>query len=119
VRFLTAAALALCACATRPEPEPAPPMGPPISVIHVHSWPPGMAVELDEEFVGITPCQVPVRTTEDFTWPGRHVVVMRCRPVTGGRADIKYWRPGQRVPQRVLFSLPWAPAPRPATALVR
>lgn len=42
-------------------------MGPPAAVVNVHSWPPGMAVELDEEFVGATRCQVPVRTADDGT----------------------------------------------------
>ncbi len=62
---------------------------------------------------------MPVRTTKDISWPALHLAVMKCKPPAGRLPDVKMWWRGKRVPQRVLFSLQWAPVSRPAAALVR
>jgi hypothetical protein len=86
------ASLLLAACATAPEPKPEPLTAPKARAMAVHSVPTGMMVNVDNEWVGITPC-----------------VIMLPADSTGGLQSTKMWWPGQRIPSRVVFTLPWAP----------
>ena len=112
-RILIILAAALAGCATAPEPKPEPPTAPKARAMAVHSIPSGMMVMVDDEWSGITPCVVmlPADSTGGFVGP--LLTIIKAVPVTGGLPDTKIWWPGQRIPSRVVFSLPWAP-PQPA-----
>ena len=102
-------ALALAACATTPEPKPEPPTAPKARAMAVHSVPTGMMVTVNDEWVGITPCTImlPADSTGGFTGP--LLTIIEAVPVTGGLQSTKMWWPKQRIPSRVVFTLPWAP----------
>jgi hypothetical protein len=100
--------LLLCACATVP-PKPEPPEAPRARAMAVHSLPTGCMVELNGEWVGITPCHVMIPADSTGGFQGPDLSVMKVIPVTGGIGDIKIWWPGQRIPSRAVFNLPWAP----------
>jgi hypothetical protein len=106
------ASLLLAACAT-PEPKPAAPTAPRARAVAVHSIPTGMMVMVDEEWVGITPCVIMLPADSDGGFKGPLLTVIKAVPVTGGLHDTKIWWPGQRIPSRTVFTLPWAP-PQPA-----
>ena len=108
-----AAAVLLAGCATTPEPKPEPPTAPKARAMAVHSIPSGMMVMVNDEWSGITPCTImlPADSTGGFVGP--LLTIIKAVPVTGGLPDTKIWWPGQRIPSRVVFSLPWAP-PQPA-----
>ena len=105
---LLSISLLLCACATVP-PKLEPPTAPRARAMAVHSIPTGCMVELNGEWSGITPCTImlPADSTGGFTGP--LLTIIKAVPVTGGLPDTKIWWPGQRIPSRVVFSLPWAP----------
>ena len=111
--ILLLASLLLCACATAPEPKPEPPTAPKARAMAIHSIPTGCMVTVNEEWVGITPCVImlPADSTGGFTGP--LLTIIEAVPVTGGLQSTKMWWPKQRIPSRVVFSLPWAP-PQPA-----
>lgn len=100
--------LLLCACATVP-PKPEPPEAPRARAMAVHSLPTGCLVELNGEWVGITPCVVMILSDSTGGFRGSDLKVMKVEPVTGGLGDIKMWWPGQRIPSRSVFRIPWAP----------
>lgn len=111
-------ALALAGCAT-PEPPPYVPTAPKARAVAVHSVPTGMLVMVDEEWSGITPCIVMLPCDSAGGFKGPLLTIMKAMPVSGGLPDTKIWWPGQRVPSRVVFMLPWAPAqPRKKADLV-
>lgn len=105
---LLSISLLLCACATVP-PKPEPPTPPKAKAMAVHSIPTGCMVELNGEWVGITPCYVMLPEDGYGGFRGPDLNVMKVVPVTGGIGDIKIWWPGQRIPSRAVFNLPWAP----------
>jgi hypothetical protein len=111
--FSIYAAVLLAGCATAPEPKPEPPTAPKARAMAVHSIPSDMMVMVDDEWAGITPCTImlPADSTGGFVGP--LLTIIKAVPVTGGLPDTKIWWPGQRIPSRVVFSLPWAP-PQPA-----
>jgi hypothetical protein len=112
-RILIILAAALAGCATAPEPKPEPPEAPRARAMAVHSIPTGMMVMVDEEWAGITPCVVMIPADSTGGFVGPLLTIIKAVPVTGGLHETKIWWPGQRIPSRVVFSLPWAP-PQPA-----
>ena len=114
--ILLLASLLLCACTTAPEPKPEPPTAPKARAMAVHSIPTGCMVTVNEEWVGITPCVImlPADSTGGFTGP--LLTIIEAVPVTGGLQSTKMWWPKQRIPSRVVFSLPWAPTQPPKKA---
>jgi hypothetical protein len=106
------ASLLLAACATTPEPKPFVPTAPKARAMAVHSIPTGMMVMVNEEWVGITPCVImlPADSNGGFTGP---LTIIDAVPITGGLQSTKMWWQRQRIPSRVVFTLPWAP-PQPA-----
>jgi hypothetical protein len=46
-------------------------------------------------------------STGGFTGP--LLTIIEAVPVTGGLQSTKMWWPKQRIPSRVVFTLPWAP----------
>jgi PEGA domain len=107
-RLALFASLILCACATAP-PKPEPPEAPRARAMAVHSIPTGCLVDLNGEWVGITPCTVMIPSDSAGGFRGVDLRVMKVEPVTGGLGDIKTWWPGQRIPARSVFRIPWAP----------
>ena len=107
--FSICAALLLAACVTAPEPKPEPPTAPRARAMAVHSLPTGCMVELNGEWVGITPCHVMIPADDTGGFQGPDLSVIKVIPVTGGIGDIKIWWPGQRIPSRAVFNIPWAP----------
>jgi hypothetical protein len=89
------ASLLLAACATAPEPKPEPLTAPKARAMAVHSVPTGMMVNVDNEWVGITPCVImlPADSTGGFTGP--LLTVIEAVPVTGGLQSTKMWWPGR------------------------
>jgi len=112
-RILIILAAALAGCATAPEPKPEPPTAPKARAMAVHSIPTGMMVMVNEEWVGITPCVIMLPADSDGGFKGPLLTMIDAVPVTGGLKSTKIWSPGQRIPSRVVFTLPWAP-PQPA-----
>ncbi len=105
-------ACALCACATlTPPPEPVVRKAQPIAKIDVRSIPTGCVVELNDEYLGVTPLEVVVDTTDSGNWASQgigSVFVMRCSMPDGDGWEQKVWYPGHPVPKRVLFRIPGA-----------
>jgi hypothetical protein len=114
-RTFTILALALAGCATV-EPPPYVPTAPKARAMAVHSVPTGMLVMVNEEWAGITPCVVMLPEDGTGGFEGPLLTIMKAVPVTGGIPDTKIWWPGQRIPSRVVFMLPWAPAQPPKKA---
>jgi hypothetical protein len=114
-RTFTILALALGGCATA-EPPPYVPTAPKARAMAVHSVPTGMMVMVNEEWAGITPCVVMLPEDGTGGFEGPLLTIMKAVPVTGGIPDTKIWWPGQRVPSRVVFMLPWAPPQPPKKA---
>ena len=114
-RTFTILALALAGCATV-EPPPYVPTAPKARAMAVHSVPTGMMVMVNEEWAGITPCVVMLPEDGAGGFEGPLLTIMKAVPVTGGIPDTKIWWPGQRVPSRVVFMLPWAPPQPPKKA---
>lgn len=112
-RILIILAASLAGCATTPEPKPEPPTAPKARAMAVHSIPTGMMVMVNEEWAGITPCAVMIPADSTGGFIGPLLTIIKAVPVTGGLHETKIWWPGQRIPSRVVFSLPWAP-PQPA-----
>ena len=75
----------------------------------VHSVPTGMMVNVDNEWVGITPCVIMLPDDGEGGFKGPLLTVIEAVPVTGGLQSTKMWWPKQRIPSRVVFTLPWAP----------
>jgi hypothetical protein len=113
-RFLFSiyAAVLLAGCATVP-PKPEPPTAPKARAMAVHSMPTGCMVMVNEEWAGITPCVIMLPDDGKGGFKGPLLTIIKAVPVTGGIPDTKIWWPGQRIPSRVVFMLPWAP-PQPA-----
>ena len=101
------ASLLLAGCATAPEPYV--PTAPKARAMAVHSVPTGMMVMVDDEWAGITPCTIMLPDDGAGGFKGPLLTIIKAVPVTGGIPDTKIWWPGQRIPSRVVFMLPWAP----------
>lgn len=107
-RFLvTLAATALVAC-TSPEPpkDAVVRKAEEVGTIHVHSLPPGCFVELNNEFMGVTPVTIRVPSYEG-QWKGSMYDVHRLRVSMprGGGYEEKRWQAWEDVPERVVFRI--------------
>ena len=107
-----AVVLGLCGCETlTPPPEPAVRKAQPIVKIDVRSIPTGCVVELNGEYLGVTPLEVVVDATESGNWASQgigSVFVVKCSMPDGDGWEQKVWYPGHPVPKRVLFRIPGA-----------
>jgi hypothetical protein len=112
LRLCAALCVALCACETlQPPPEPAVRRAQPIAKIDVRSIPARCVVELNDEFLGLTPLEVVIDATESGNWASQgigSVFVLRCSTFDGEAWEQKVWYPGNPVPKRVLFRIPGA-----------
>jgi len=104
------AALILTACVTAPEPEVR--VADPVKTIDIRSWPPGLVVELNGEYLGTTPLDVVVNSTRSGNWTTdlgfqKAIILRASTPDTAGWEQ-KVWYPGERIPSRVLFRIPGA-----------
>jgi hypothetical protein len=111
-RLLLAAQAATCLTAcTNPEPhkDAIVRRAKEVSAIHVHSLPPGCFVELNNEFLGVTPLTIRVPSYEG-NWSGDvgkwHV--LRASIPRGRGHDQRAWRTGDPVPKRVVLRVPGA-----------
>jgi hypothetical protein len=94
-----------------PPPQPAVRKAQPIAKIDVRSIPTGCVVELNDEYLGVTPLEVVVDATESGNWASQgfgSVFVMKCSRPDGDGWEQKVWYPGDRIPSRVLFPIPGA-----------
>ena len=111
-RSCAALCLCLCACETfKPPPEPDVRRAQPIAKIDVRSIPTRCVVELNNEYLGMTPLEVVVDATESGNWTSEgigSVYVMRCSMPDGNGWEQKVWYPGNSVPKRILFRIPGA-----------
>ena len=104
------AVIALCfsACTT-PKPEPVVRKAEEVTAIRVHSLPPGCFVELNNEFLGVTPLTIRVPSYEGG-WRGRfgdwHTLRASIPRNTG--YDQRSWKTGDRVPKQVVLRVPGA-----------
>ena len=103
--------LLLSACASAPEPEVR--TADPVKTIDIRSWPSGLVVELNGEYVGTTPLELVVNTTRYGVWTaeysrGYSPIIMRASTPDTSGWEQKIWYPGDRVPSRVLFRIPGA-----------
>jgi hypothetical protein len=107
--------LGLCACETfTPQSEPVVRKAQPIAKIDVRSMPARCVIELNDEYLGITPLEVVVDATESGNWASQgigSVFVLRCSTFDGEAWEQKVWYPGNPVPKRVLFRIPGATQP--------
>jgi len=111
-RLLLLLSLLLSAgCATAPEPEVR--TADPVKTIDIRSWPPGLVIELNGEYIGTTPVELVVNTTRSGVWTSEYSrgfspIVMRASTPDAAGWEQKYWYPGDRIPSRVLFRIPGA-----------
>jgi len=88
-----------------------------VETIKIVSLPTGCVVEVNGEYMGITPLVLRVPSTPDGRWRGTAdgVYVMRVSTLNGRTGETKYWRGGQGIPSRLLFRPPAAQAATPDT----
>jgi len=111
VRNLIAISLGalLVGCQTMVPPEPEVRTARPIAKIDICSSPPGCVVELNNEYLGVTPLELVVEANTHGTWTGTVFdapYFMRCSMPDGNGWEQKVWRPGDRIPSRILFRIP-------------
>jgi hypothetical protein len=103
--------LLFAGCVSAPEPEVR--TADPVKTIDIRSWPSGLVVELNGEYVGTTPLELVVNTTRSGNWTadfarGFSPIIMRASTPDTSGWEQKIWYPGDRVPSRVLFRIPGA-----------
>jgi len=103
--------LLLAACASGPEPEVR--TADPVKTIVIRSWPSGLVIELNGEYIGTTPVELVVNTTKSGVWTAEYgrgfsPIIMRASTSDASGWEQKVWYPGDRIPSRVLFRIPGA-----------
>jgi starvation-inducible outer membrane lipoprotein len=111
VRPLLIFAVLLSACVTAPDPEVR--VAEPVRTIDIRSWPPGLVLELNGEYLGTTPLELVVNATKSGNWTTEYSgvykpVVLRASTRDSSGWEQKIWWPGERIPSRVLFRIPGA-----------
>ena len=101
----------LSACVTAPEPEVR--TADPVKTIDIRSWPSGLVVELNGEYIGTTPLELVVNTTRYGVWTadygrGFSPIILRASTPDAAGWEQKVWYPGDRIPSRILFRIPGA-----------
>lgn len=106
--LLAAAAVTACTT-TEPDEEAVVKRAQEVTPIHVHSLPPGCFVELNNEFMGVTPITIRVPSYEG-KWTGTMYELNRLRVSMprGGGFEEKSWFGYDRIPARVVFRIPGA-----------
>jgi len=104
-------AILLSGCASAPEPEVR--TADPVKTIDIRSWPSGLVVELNGEYVGTTPLELVVNTTRYGVWTaeygrGYSPIILRASTPDAAGWEQKIWYPGDRIPSRILFRIPGA-----------
>jgi hypothetical protein len=110
IRLAFPLALLIAAC-TNPEPDKDAVVrrAKEVSAIHVHSLPPGCFVELNNEFMGVTPVTIRVPSYEgDWSGDFGQYHIMRVSIPRARGHDQKFWQTGDPVPKRVVFRIPGA-----------
>ena len=107
MKHTTILALLLAGCAATPPPEPEPPPAPTsrVMTISIAALPPGSLIYKNSEFLGTAPLDLTIRARPNGTWAYTaqiQAVVPHC---TTSFQRITY-RPGHRVPTRLLFRVP-------------
>lgn len=110
-RTILLLAFLVTSCATTPEREVR--VAEAVKTIDIRSWPPGLVVELNGEYVGTTPLALVVNTTRYGVWTADYSrsfspIVMRVSTPDASGWEQKVWYPGDRIPSRVLFRIPGA-----------
>jgi hypothetical protein len=99
----------LAACAT-PPPEPSiVRKAEEVTAVRIHSLPPGCFVELNNEFMGVTPLTIRVPSYKG-NWSGgfgQYHILRVSIPRARGHEQ-KFWRTGDPVPKQVVFRIPGA-----------
>ncbi len=97
--------MALTGCQT-PEPEPEAPVrkAQEVTAVHVHSLPPGCFIELNNEFLGVTPMTIRVPSYEG-KWRGSMYELNRLRVSMprGGGLEEKNWFGYDRISISIVF----------------
>jgi hypothetical protein len=109
---LAALTVALVGCATGPEPEPVPEVEHFREVL-VQTIPRGGYVERNNEYIGVAPIKVRVRTSEGGYPRGVSTVIRATDTPTGGYVWRRLQR-GEPVPERMLLDIRPFLEPRPA-----
>jgi hypothetical protein len=106
--LLVPALLAACS-APQPQPEPIVRKAEEVTAVRIHSLPPGCFVELNNEFMGVTPLTIRVPSHRG-TWDGRPYGwhTLRVSIPRGRGHDQRTWRTGDPVPRRVVLRVPGA-----------
>lgn len=83
---------------------------PPLFTTKIASIPLGQVVELNNEYLGLTPLELVLPGTSGGKWEGGVMdhYVMRCSTPDNQTWEMKRWRGGDRIPTRVLFRPPGA-----------
>lgn len=112
-RALLPLLLVLCTagCSTVPEPEVR--TADPVKTIQIQSWPPGLILELNGEYVGTTPMDLVVKSSRSGDWTSDYAsyyspIILRASTPDTTRWEQKMWFPGDRIPSRILFRIPGA-----------
>lgn len=107
ITAIIACQLLLASCKTVPEPEVRDAER--VATIHIHSLPPGCMIELNGEFLGVTPLEFKTLASESGNWPGwQKVFVLRASIPLGQGYEQKVWHSGERIPTRIIFRIPGA-----------
>jgi hypothetical protein len=85
----------------------------PVKTIDIRSWPSGLVVELNGEYVGTTPLELVVNTTRSGNWTadfarGFSPIILRASTPDASGWDQKIWYSGDCVTSLVLFRIPGA-----------
>ena len=99
--------LLLAACASGPEPEVR--VADPVKTIVIRSWPSGLVIELNGEYIGITPVELVVNTTRFGVWPAEYSrgfspIVMRASTPDAAGWEQRFGIPATAFPRASSFA---------------